>query len=72
MNSINPLASVLIGVAVFDEHFRSGPLASSVEALALTAVTIATVLLSQLQRLEPGDPGAAPATPGQMATGQSS
>ena len=47
MNSVNPLASVLIGVAVYDEHFRTGPIPSTVEALALAAMTLATVLLSR-------------------------
>ena len=47
MNSVNPLASVLIGVAVFDEHFRTGPIPSTVEAFALAAMTLATVLLSR-------------------------
>ncbi len=47
MNSINPLASVLIGVAVFDEHYRTGPIPSTVEALALATMTWATVLLSR-------------------------
>ncbi len=47
MNSVNPLASVLIGVAVLDEHFRTGPIPSTVEAFALAAMTLATVLLSR-------------------------
>jgi hypothetical protein len=51
MNSVNPLVSVLIGVAVFDEHFRTGAVASTLEALSLGAVTVATVMLSRLPRL---------------------
>jgi drug/metabolite transporter (DMT)-like permease len=47
MNCINPLASVLIGVAVFDEHFRTGLFASSAEFLALATMTVATVSLSR-------------------------
>ncbi len=47
MNCINPLVSVLIGVAVFDEHIRTGLYASSGELLALAMMTVATVLLSR-------------------------
>jgi drug/metabolite transporter (DMT)-like permease len=47
MNCVNPLVSVLIGVAVFDEHFRTGLLASSAEFSALGVMTVATVLLSR-------------------------
>jgi hypothetical protein len=47
MNCINPLASVLIGVAVFDEHFRTGAIPATVEAFALAAMTLSTVLLSR-------------------------
>ncbi len=43
MNSVNPLASVLIGVAVLDERPRTGPIPSTVEAFALAAMTKATV-----------------------------
>jgi drug/metabolite transporter (DMT)-like permease len=52
LNSVNPLASVLIGVAVFDEHFRTGVLASTVEVAALAAVTTAVIMLSRHARLE--------------------
>ena len=55
MNSVNPLASVLIGAAVFDEHFRTGPIPSTIEAFALAAMTLATV---QLSRGRPGPPTA--------------
>ena len=51
MNSVNPLASVLIGAAVFDEHFRTGAVPSTIEAFALVAMTLATV---QLSRGRPG------------------
>ena len=51
MNSVNPLASVLIGAAVFDEHFRTGAVPSTIEAFALVAMTVATV---QLSRGRPG------------------
>ncbi len=52
MNSVNPLASVLIGVDVFDEHFRTGAINSMAEAMALAVMTLATVLLSRLPRAE--------------------
>jgi drug/metabolite transporter (DMT)-like permease len=52
LNSVNPLASVLIGVAVFDEHFRTGVLPSAVEVAALATVTVAVVMLSRPARLE--------------------
>jgi uncharacterized membrane protein YbaN (DUF454 family) len=52
LNSVNPLASVLIGAAVFDEHFRTGVLPATVEVLALAVVTAAVVVLSRPARLE--------------------
>ena len=67
MNSINPLVSVLIGAAVFDEHFRSGLMASTVEALALAVVTVTTVLLSRVSRLENAG-ASAPSASGQVTT----
>ncbi len=56
MNSVNPLASVLIGVAVFDERFRTGPIPATVEAFALAAMTLATVLLSRGADAPTSDP----------------
>jgi drug/metabolite transporter (DMT)-like permease len=47
MNCVNPLVSVLIGIVVFDEHLRTGPIASSAEFLALAVMTVATVMLSR-------------------------
>jgi drug/metabolite transporter (DMT)-like permease len=52
LTSVNPLASVVVGVAVFDEHFRTGGLASTVEVAALVAVTAAVVMLSRTARLD--------------------
>jgi hypothetical protein len=52
MNCVNPLVSVLIGVAVFDEHFRTGLLASSAEFVALATMTVATVLLSRRPQVD--------------------
>jgi hypothetical protein len=56
LNSVNPLASVLIGVAVFDEHFRTGILPSTVEVMALAGVTVAVVMLSRPAQLERAQP----------------
>jgi drug/metabolite transporter (DMT)-like permease len=56
MNCVNPLVSVLIGVAVFDEHFRTGLLASSAEFVALATMTVATVLLSRRPQVDRGVP----------------
>lgn len=53
LNSVNPLASVIIGVAVFDEHFRTGAVPSTVEAVGLVVVTLAVVILSRLSAPRP-------------------
>jgi hypothetical protein len=47
LNSVNPLVTVLIGAAVFDEHVRTGALPTGIEVLALAVVALATVALSQ-------------------------
>jgi hypothetical protein len=47
LNSVNPLVSVLIGAAVFDEHVRTGALPIGIEALALAVIALATMALSQ-------------------------
>lgn len=70
LNSVNPLASVLIGVAVFDERFRTGLISTGIETLALLAMTVAVVALSR-QSVSPRvaapsglrPPGAATAQP---------
>jgi hypothetical protein len=46
INSVNPLASVMIGWAVFDESFRVGTAAVAVEVLSLGLVVAATAILS--------------------------
>jgi hypothetical protein len=47
LNSVNPLVSVVIGAAVFDEHFRTGAIPGSIELLALAVIALATVVLSR-------------------------
>ncbi len=56
MNSLNPVASILIGVAVFDERFRTGAVPLMVEGIALAAMTLATVLLSRGPNATTADP----------------
>ncbi len=51
INSVNPLASVMIGWAVFDESFRVGTAAVAVEVLSLGLVVAATVILSRRSAL---------------------
>ena len=55
LNSVNPIASVLIGTAVFDERIRTGLAASVIEGLALTAVTVSVVTLSRRRSSSPHD-----------------
>ncbi len=47
--TIDPLVSLVIGVAVYDEALRSGLAASSIELVGLAVVVWATVSLSRLQ-----------------------
>lgn len=47
INTLNPLVSVIIGWAVFDERFRTGPGAVALEVLSLLAALTATVVLSR-------------------------
>jgi drug/metabolite transporter (DMT)-like permease len=47
INSVNPIVSVLIGWAVFDEKFRVGVAPTVVEVLLLAVVVIATSALSR-------------------------
>ncbi|HET9690842.1 MAG TPA: hypothetical protein VFP61_06795, partial [Acidimicrobiales bacterium] len=51
INIANPLASIVIGVAVFDEHFRVGAVAVGVECVSL-AVVLATAAALSLDRQE--------------------
>jgi hypothetical protein len=50
INSVNPLVSVVIGILVFDEKFRSGPGAITLEVVSLTCVLVATLVLSTRSR----------------------
>ena len=47
LNSMNLLASVVIGAVVFDEHFRTGAVPTAIEVLALAIAALATVELSR-------------------------
>jgi hypothetical protein len=47
INSVNPIASVLIGWAVFDERFRVGVAPTAVETALLLVVVFATAALSR-------------------------
>ena len=56
INSVNPIASVLIGWAVFDERFRVGAAPTAVEAILLAVVVIATTALSRRSALRSRSP----------------
>jgi drug/metabolite transporter (DMT)-like permease len=47
INTVNPIVSVLLGWAAFDDTFRVSPAALSVEIVSLVAVMAATVALSR-------------------------
>lgn len=47
INTVNPIVSVLLGWAAFDDTFRVSPQAVSVEVVSLVAVLAATVALSR-------------------------
>jgi hypothetical protein len=61
INSVNPIASVLIGWAVFDEKFRVGVASVAVEVILLSVVVMATVVLSRRSALRSQAPLPAPA-----------
>jgi hypothetical protein len=61
INSVNPIASVLIGWAVFDEKFRVGAASVSLEITLLSLVLVATVVLSRRSALRSQAPLSAPA-----------
>ncbi len=62
INTLNPLVSVLIGWAVFDERFRTGTAAVGIEALCLLVAITATIALSRRAAHDPArtDMGPAP------------
>lgn len=60
INTLNPLVSVLIGWAVFDERFRTGAGPVAIEALSLLVALTATIVLS---RRAAGEAAAAEALP---------
>lgn len=47
ITTIDPIASLVIGVAIFDEHFRSGPAALVGEMIGLVVVVIAAAALAR-------------------------
>ncbi len=61
INSANPLMSMIIGTAVFDERFRAGAAALVAEALSLGVVLVATAALSRRS----AQPSAGPDAKGQ-------
>jgi drug/metabolite transporter (DMT)-like permease len=63
INSVNPIASVLIGWAVFDEKFRVGAASVGIEVTLLSLVVAATVVLSRRSALRSRAPLSAPADP---------
>jgi drug/metabolite transporter (DMT)-like permease len=63
ITAVDPLVSVVIGVAVFDEQFRRSLPAVSLE---LVGIVIAAVGLLQLTRREPAGPSA-PSFPGDLS-----
>ena len=67
INTLNPLVSVLIGWAVFDERFRTGITAVGIEALSLLVALGATIVLSRRAAHDPTRAGsgtaAQPGTP---------
>jgi drug/metabolite transporter (DMT)-like permease len=60
INSVNPIASVLIGWAVFDEKFRVGVASGAAEIILLSLVVTATVVLSRRSALRSQAPTSAP------------
>jgi hypothetical protein len=55
---VNPIASLVVGIAVFDEPFRSGPPYLVGEALGLALILMAAVVLTRSG--PPADNGSAP------------
>lgn len=47
INTVNPMTSVIIGTAVFDERFRATAPAVTIEAASLAVVLLATLVLSR-------------------------
>ena len=52
LNSVNPLASVLIGAVVFDEHVHTGLVPAGIELLGLAIIALAAVALSRLPAVD--------------------
>jgi hypothetical protein len=58
--TVDPIVSLVIGVAVFDEHFRNGPAALLGEAVGLALVVIAAGGLTRSGPTPASGPGANP------------
>lgn len=55
INTVNPVASVLLGWAAFDESFRVSPAALAIEVVSLIAVLAATLVLSRRSAIRHGE-----------------
>ena len=55
ITSVDPVVSLVIGLAVFDEHFRNGPADLLVEALGLALVVTAATGLTRSDPRSPCD-----------------
>ena len=60
ITTVNPIVSLVIGVAVFDERFRSGAPYLAGEILALVLIAIAAVGLTRSGPADDADRGAGP------------
>jgi drug/metabolite transporter (DMT)-like permease len=67
ITTVNPIASLVIGVAVFDERFRGGPVFLAGELLGLVLIAVAAV---RLARSGAADAAPAPAASSAAALGQ--
>lgn len=55
INTVNPVASVVLGWAAFDESFRVSPVALAIEVVSLIAVLTATLVLSRRSAIRYSD-----------------
>ena len=62
--TIDPLLSVALGVAVYDEQLRSGPVAVAAQAVLLIALAVTVIKLSRLNAAAESHVSAAPRTHG--------
>jgi hypothetical protein len=57
IQTVDPIMSVVLGVAVYDEQLRRGALPLSVEVLGLAATLLATAVLARVSGAQAGVPG---------------